>query len=68
MKKLFPRNEHTADRALRIALGLSLIGLAAAGTVGAWGYAGALPLLTGLLGSCPAYTLFGYSTCPKKAA
>lgn len=67
MEKLFPRNEHVAERALRVALGLTLVGLASAGTIGGWGYAGALPVLTGLLGSCPLYTLLGFSTCPRKA-
>ena len=32
----------------------------------AWGLAGLLPLLTGTLGWCPAYTLFGISTCPVR--
>ena len=66
MEKLFPRNEHVVERGVRVAVGLALIGLAAAGTIGAWGYIGALPLLTGLLGSCPAYTLLGVSTCPRQ--
>jgi len=43
-----------------------LIGLAATGTVGAWGWIGVLPLLTGIIGFCPAYTIFGMSTCPMK--
>ena len=64
MEKLFPRNEHTVERALRIALGVALVGLAATGKVGAWGYVGVVPILTGLLGSCPLYTLLGFSTCP----
>ena len=67
MSKLLPVNEHPVERGLRIVLGLALVGLAAAGTVGAWGYVGAVPLLTGLLGSCPLYTLLGLSTCPMKA-
>ncbi|MCB1151326.1 DUF2892 domain-containing protein, partial [bacterium] len=32
-----------------------------------WAWIGALPLLTGLLGTCPAYSLFGMSTCRRKA-
>ena len=67
MNKLFPVNEHPVERGLRVALGLALIGLAAAGTVGAWGYVGAIPLLTGLFGTCPLYTALGLSTCPAKA-
>ena len=54
------------DRILRIVLGLVLIGLAATGTVGLWGYIGAVPLATGLIGWCPPYALFGWSTCAMK--
>ena len=66
MSRLLPVNEHPVERGLRIALGLALVGLAATGTVGAWGYVGVVPVLTGLLGSCPLYTLLGFSTCPLK--
>ena len=59
-------NEGTVDRALRVLAGLVLIGLAASGTVGMWGWIGVVPLATGLLGFCPAYTIFGLSTCPMK--
>ena len=55
-------NVGTIDRALRIIAGLVLIGLAATGTVGVWGWIGVMPLLTGLFGLCPAYTIFGMST------
>jgi hypothetical protein len=54
------------DRILRILVGLVLIALAATGTVGAWGWIGIVPLATGLLGWCPAYTLLGVNTCPMK--
>lgn len=59
-------NEGTIDRVLRVVAGLVLIGLAASGTVGMWGYIGVVPLLTGLVGMCPAYAIFGISTCPMK--
>jgi hypothetical protein len=59
-------NEGTIDRALRILAGLVLIALAATGTVGAWGWIGIVPLATGLIGWCPAYTLLGLNTCPMK--
>ena len=45
-------------------MGLVLIGLAATGTVGWWGWLGVVPLLTGLAGTCPAYSLLGMNTCP----
>lgn len=60
-------NEGSIDRALRIIAGLALIALAATGTVGAWGWIGIVPLATGLLGWCPAYTLLGLNTCPMKS-
>lgn len=50
------------DRVLRIVVGLVLIALAATGTVGAWGYIGVVPLLTGLIRYCPAYSIFGCKT------
>ncbi|HEX5805085.1 MAG TPA: DUF2892 domain-containing protein [Macromonas sp.] len=54
------------DRILRIVVGLVLIALAATGTVGLWGYIGVLPLLTGSLGWCPPYSIFGINTCSMK--
>ena len=57
-------NEGAIDRGLRVAVGLVLIGLAATGTVGAWGYIGVIPLVTGAVGMCPIYSLLGISTCP----
>jgi hypothetical protein len=59
-------NEGNLDRALRVIAGLALIGLAATGTVGLWGYVGVVPLLTGAVGYCPLYALLGLSTCPVK--
>jgi Protein of unknown function (DUF2892) len=59
-------NEGGLDRALRIIAGLVLIGLAATGTVGVWGYIGLVPLATGLMGWCPLYTMLGINTCPMK--
>ncbi|MGQ3082521.1 MAG: YgaP family membrane protein [Hydrogenophaga sp.] len=54
------------DRTLRILVGLGLIAAAATGTVGLWGYLGVVPLLTGLVGWCPPYALFGFNTCALK--
>ncbi len=56
------------DKILRIVVGIALIAMAALGVVGAWGWIGVVPLLTGLLGSCPAYSLLGVNTCPLKKA
>jgi hypothetical protein len=43
---------------------LLLIGLAATGQVGAWGWIGVVPLATGLFRMCPLYAMFGFKTCP----
>jgi Protein of unknown function (DUF2892) len=59
-------NVGSIDRILRIAVGLILIGLAATGTVGAWGWIGVIPLATSIFRFCPAYTLLGINTCAKK--
>lgn len=57
------RNEGTIDRVLRVVLGLVLIGLALNGTFTPWGWVGVVPLLTGLFGMCPLYSLLGINTC-----
>ena len=54
------------DKILRIVVGIALIAMAALGVVGTWGWIGVVPLLTGLLGTCPAYSLLGMNTCPLK--
>ena len=60
-----PRNESGLDRALRIILGLVLIALALTGKT-AWGWIGVVPLVTGLVGMCPLYSIFGINTCKVK--
>ncbi len=54
------------DRIIRIGGGALLVALAATGTVGWWGWLGAVPLATGLMGWCPPYAIFGFSTCAVK--
>jgi len=58
-------NEGTVDRSLRVVAGLALIALAATGTVGAWGWIGVVPLLTGAVGWCPLYRVLGINTCRR---
>ncbi len=55
-----------ADRIARIVVGLVLIGLTLAGQIGVWGWIGVVPLFTGIFRFCPAYTLFGWSSCPMQ--
>jgi hypothetical protein len=59
-------NVGSIDRGLRVVAGLALIGLAATGTVGLWGYVGIVPLLTGAFGNCPVYSILGLNTCGLK--
>ncbi|MDH3326377.1 MAG: DUF2892 domain-containing protein [Gammaproteobacteria bacterium] len=53
------------DRVLRILAGVVVL---SAGVYyqNYWGAVGLLPLLTGVIGSCPAYMPFGLSTCRVK--
>lgn len=51
------------DRILRILVGVVLIGLAATGQVGWWGWLGVIPLATGIIGWCPPYAILGFNTC-----
>lgn len=60
-------NEGGIDRGLRVIVGLGLVALAATHQVGLWGYIGVVPLLTGILGVCPAYSLLGLNTCKTKS-
>lgn len=62
MSKLLPNNEHAIERAIRVVLGLALLAMVFVGPRSMWGLVGLVPLLTGLVGSCPLYTLVGFST------
>lgn len=64
MSRLLPTNEGTLDRAVRVVLGLVLLSLVFVGPQSLWGLVGLVPLVTGLVGSCPIYTLLGIRTCP----
>ena len=59
-------NIGTIDRALRVMAGIVLISLVFVGPQTPFGWIGVVPLLTGLVGWCPVYTLLGLNTCPMK--
>jgi len=62
------KNLGNTDRTVRIVAGLVLIAFALFGPDTMWAkvaWIGVVPLLTGALGICPAYSLFGASTCPS---
>lgn len=68
---MFNVNEGSMDRIIRVIAGVALLVVGFAGIVpGVWGtvigIVGLIPLLTGLLGFCPLYTVFGFSTCPVR--
>ena len=62
--KLLPRNVHNIERVLRVLVGIGILSLAFVGPETPWGYLGIVPIVTGLAGTCPLYTIFGFSTCP----
>ncbi len=55
------------DKIVRILAGIVLIAWALMGGP-VWAWIGVVPVATGLLGWCPAYTLLGMNTCPVKKA
>ena len=61
-----PQNVGGIDRTLRIIIGLVLIALVFVGPKTNWGWIGVVPLLTGLIGWCPPYSLFGWNSCSVK--
>lgn len=66
---MFKTNVGSIDRVLRIVLGLALLAgfFLNADATYRWAYLiGIVPLLTGLMGSCPLYSILGLNTCPMK--
>ncbi|BCB95175.1 membrane protein [Dissulfurispira thermophila] len=57
------KNIGNVERVVRIIGGAAIMSLAFVGPQTPWAFFGAIPLLTGLLGWCPPYALFGISTC-----
>lgn len=53
------------DKILRIVVGIALVAWALLGGP-VWAWIGVLPIITGVMGWCPAYTLIGLNTCPLK--
>ncbi len=60
------RNVGSIDRAVRVVGGVALVASALGGWLGPWAYIGVVPLLTAVVGFCPAYTLVGINTCPAR--
>lgn len=69
---MFKNNEGSLDRILRVVVGIALlVWFFVDHGAGFWHYAkliGVVPILTGLMGSCPVYSILGISTCSMKRA
>jgi hypothetical protein len=68
MKDFMVVTEHPIERVIRVLVGLGGISLVFFGPKSALGWFGLIPLLTGVTGLCPLYTILGFSTCSKKPA
>jgi hypothetical protein len=56
-------NIHPVERGIRVGAGLFLMSLAFWGPNNYWYLLGVIPLMTGLSGFCPLYSMLGVSTC-----
>lgn len=66
---MFKTNVGGIDRILRIVVGLALLAgfFLNPDATYRWAYLiGIVPLATGLMSSCPLYSVLGLSTCPMK--
>lgn len=59
------KNTGTADRVIRAVVGAALIIWALVGGP-VWAWIGLVPLATAALGYCPAYSIFGFSSCRRR--
>ncbi len=55
------KNEGTVDRVIRLVAGALLLFL----LPDPWRYVGIIPILTGAVGVCPLYSVFGINTCKR---
>ncbi|MDE3053734.1 MAG: DUF2892 domain-containing protein [Gemmatimonadota bacterium] len=62
------RNIGTADRWLRVLLGIALLFAVVTGPQSLWGLIGLIPLTTGIVSFCPLYSVLGWSTAPPRTA
>lgn len=62
---MFKTNVGSTDRILRIILGIGLLSLVFVGPRTPLGWIGLVPLLTGLMSSCPLYSIIGWNSRSK---
>ncbi|WP_332460798.1 YgaP family membrane protein [Leptospira ainazelensis] len=68
-ERMMKTNEANIDRIARIVVGLGLVvlGFMTQGLLGTGiSVLGLIPIVTGVVGWCPLYSLLGISTCPVK--
>jgi Protein of unknown function (DUF2892) len=61
-------NEGTVDRVVRVIAGILILSLTfyLQGNLRWLGFIGFIPLLTGVIGTCPLYSMLGMNTCDAK--
>lgn len=57
------KNLGSLDRILRMVVGAAMIILTIVGTIDAWGWLGAILVITAFLKFCPIYRIIGLKTC-----
>lgn len=62
------KNEGKLDRVIRIIVGVAVLSQAFIGLKSPFAFFGIIFILTGLIGFCPLYKIFGLSTCPLNKA
>ncbi|MDH4467213.1 MAG: DUF2892 domain-containing protein [Bacteriovoracaceae bacterium] len=60
------KNIHFVERIVRIFVGIGLVSCVFIGPQNPWFWLGVIPLITGVVGWCPPYTMLGISTCKIK--
>lgn len=62
------RNMGKIDRRIRLILGVAILLTVFTGPHTRWGWLGLILIATSLVGICPLYSLFGWTTCPREFA
>jgi hypothetical protein len=66
-KEVAMRNLGTADRIVRVVVGIVVLALVFMGPRTPWGWLGILPLATGVVGWCPLYSVLKIGSKPHAA-
>ncbi|MDR7122328.1 DUF2892 domain-containing protein [Rheinheimera soli] len=60
---MMQKNVGGLDKIVRVSAGVVLIAFAVLDVIAPWGWLGVIPLLTGVVGVCPLYSLLGINSC-----